>query len=215
MDKKDLPQVFRILQEMKSQWQDETLASREKDPFRILIGCILSLRTKDSITKKVANHLFSIAKTPAEILAIPQEKLAEIIYPVGFYRQKAKNLREIAQILLERYQGKVPDNLEQLLELPGVGRKTANLVVTVGFGKAGICVDTHVHRIVNRWGLVNTKTPEKTEEALRKELPQKYWIPINNLLVLWGQNICLPRVPRCSICQIQPFCEQKGVEKLQ
>ncbi|MCX6090456.1 MAG: endonuclease III [Candidatus Atribacteria bacterium] len=211
MNNRDIPPIFTILQENKKRWQDSTLESLEKDPFIILTGCILSLRTKDPLTLVVAKRLLGIARTPEQILQIPEDTLSEIIYPVGFYRRKARTLRNIAQILWEQHQGKVPDTLDELLELPGVGRKTANLVITVAFGKPGISVDTHVHRIVNRWGYVNTPTPDKTEMALREKLPLEYWIPVNSLLVLFGQNVCLPRYPRCPICPLKPFCEQIGV----
>jgi len=212
MNERDIPQIFAILQENKKQWQDSTLESLEKDPFLVLVGCILSLRTKDQMTRQVAERLFRTVRTPQQLLGLSEEELIRLIYPVGFYRRKAKNLRDISCILIEKYQGKVPSILEELLELPGVGRKTANLVLTVGFGNPGICVDTHVHRIVNRWGYVNTKTPEKTEIALRDKLPLKFWIPINSLLVLFGQNICLPRQPRCNRCPIENYCDKMRVE---
>jgi len=180
-------------------------------PFRILIATILSLRTKDTLTAVVAPRLFALADTPASMLALGPERLAETIYPVGFYRTKAQNIIQICQILLEKYNGEVPSDLDQLLELPGVGRKTANLVVTMGFGLPGICVDVHVHRISNRWGYVNTKNPDATELALRAKLPQKYWLEYNTLLVTLGQNICHPTSPRCSVCPVSSFCERNGV----
>ncbi|WP_044231763.1 endonuclease III [Chloroflexus sp. Y-396-1] len=182
-------------------------------PFRILIATILSLRTKDTLTAVVAPRLFAVADTPAAMLALGVERIAELIYPVGFYRVKARQIVAICQILLERYGGEVPSDLDELLKLPGVGRKTANLVVTAGFGLPGICVDIHVHRICNRWGYVQTRTPEETEMALRARLPQRYWTPINRLLVTLGQNICHPTSPRCSICPIRDLCPRIGVTR--
>jgi len=182
-------------------------------PFRILIATILSLRTKDTLTAVVAPRLFAVADTPAAMLALGVERIAELIYPVGFYRVKARQIVAICQILLERYGGEVPSDLDELLKLPGVGRKTANLVVTAGFGLPGICVDIHVHRICNRWGYVQTRTPEETEMALWARLPQRYWIPINRLLVTLGQNICHPTSPRCSICPIRDLCPRIGVTR--
>ena len=210
MNNQDIAQTFAILQESKKQWQDSTLETLEKNPFFVLVGCILSLRTKDLMTRQVAQNFF---KKIQQLLSYSEEEIAQFIYPVGFYRRKAKSLIDISKILIKKYHSQVPSTLEELLELPGVGRKTANLVLTVGFGKPGICVDTHVHRIVNRWGYVKTKTPEQTEMALRSKLPQEFWIPINSLLVLFGQNICLPRRPHCEKCPVENFCDQVGVEK--
>ena len=213
MNNQDIPQTFAILQEMKKQWQDSTLESLDKNPFLVLVGCILSLRTKDQMTRQVAERFFQKVRNPQQLLIFSEDQISRMIYPVGFYRRKAKNLIDISRILIERYQSQVPSTLEELLKLPGVGRKTANLVLTVGFGKPGICVDTHVHRIVNRWGYVKTKNSEKTEMALREKLPLEFWIPINSLLVLFGQNICLPRRPRCDRCPIKKYCDQIGIER--
>ena len=185
---------------------------KTKDPFRVLISCLLSLRTKDEVTLKASERLFSVAKTPQEFLNLPTKKIEELIYPVGFYRAKAKRIKEISKIIIERYNGKVPDNLEELLTLPGVGRKTANIVITQGFNKYGIAVDTHVHRVSNRLGLVKTKTPEETEVKLREIIPKKYWIELNDLFVSFGQNICTPISPRCSICPISKYCDKVGVK---
>lgn len=182
-------------------------------PFRILIATILSLRTKDTLTAVVAPRLFAAADTPATMLALSEEQIAELIYPVGFYRNKARSIREISALLLEQYDGQVPADLDALLKLPGVGRKTANLVVTMGFGLPGICVDTHVHRISNRWGYIQTKTPEETEFALREKLPIKHWNVINGLLVTLGQNICHPTSPRCSVCPVAVYCARIGVTR--
>jgi endonuclease-3 len=187
--------------------------ANSQTPFRILIATILSLRTKDTLTAVIAPRLFAAADTPEAMLALSEEQIAELIYPVGFYRTKARSIRDVCSLLLERYGGEVPADLDALLELPGVGRKTANLVVTMGFGQPGICVDTHVHRITNRWGYVQTKTPEETEFALRGKLPPEYWTTINGLLVTLGQNICHPTSPRCSICPVLAYCERIGVTR--
>ena len=146
-------------------------------------------------------------------MKIPEEELAQIIYPVGFYNTKAKTLHEICRRLLDEYDGKVPCSMDELLTFKGVGRKTANLVITLGHRKPGICVDTHVHRICNRWGYVQTKTPDSTEFALREKLPQKYWIELNDLLVTFGQNLCLPISPKCSQCNLLKYCERVGVTR--
>ncbi|HSV30612.1 MAG TPA: endonuclease III [Atribacteraceae bacterium] len=207
-----IDKVFNILQENKKNWQDMTLEPLNNNPFLVLAGCLLSLRTQDPVTRRATERLFARADTPHSILLIPESELANLIYPVGFYRQKARYLREISHILVERYDSQVPDTLDELLQLPGVGRKTANLVLTKGFGLPGICVDTHVHRITNRWGYVRTKTPEQTEMALRDKLSPPYWIPINTVLVLFGQNVCLPRRPRCLQCPIETYCEKHQVE---
>ena len=189
------------------------IAERTRDPFRILISTILSLRTKDEVTAEASKRLFQVADTPEKILNLKTNRIERLIYPVGFYKTKAKRLKQVCRILVEEYNGRVPDSLDELLRLPGVGRKTANLVITLGYGKPGICVDTHVHRISNRLGYVDTKTPEQTEMELRKKLPRKWWIKYNDLLVTWGQNICTPISPRCSICPVAKYCEKKGVKK--
>lgn len=184
-----------------------------QSPFHVLIATILSLRTKDTLTVTVAPRLFAAADTPAAMLALSEERIAELIYPVGFYRTKARSIREVCAILLDRYGGAVPNDLEALLALPGVGRKTANLVLTMGFGLPGICVDTHVHRICNRWGYIQTKTPEETEFALREILPPRHWIAINGLLVTLGQHICHPTSPKCSACPVAAYCARVGVTR--
>jgi endonuclease-3 len=184
-----------------------------RNPFRILIATILSLRTKDTMTAVVAPRLFAAADTPEKMLALSEDEIAALIYPVGFYRNKARTIRTICQILIDQYGGEVPANLDALLALPGVGRKTANLVLTAGFDLPGICVDTHVHRICNRWGYVQTRTPEETEMGLREILPPEYWKEINGLLVTLGQNICHPTSPRCSVCPLAHLCARIGVER--
>jgi endonuclease-3 len=182
-----------------------------RDPFKTLASCILSLRTKDEVTAIAAKRLFELADSPAELAATPESKIVKAIYPVGFYRTKARTLREIGRLLVERHGGRVPDEIDELLTLPGVGRKTANLVVAEAYGKPGICVDTHVHRISNRWGYVKTTTPEQTEMALRARLPAKHWLEYNGLLVALGQTICHPTSPRCSICPVARTCARIGV----
>lgn len=191
----------------------DQMGEASQTPFRILVATILSLRTKDTLTAVVAPRLFAVADTPESTLALGEERLAELIYPVGFYRTKARSIIEVCRILLDRYAGAVPADLDALLQLPGVGRKTANLVITAGYGLPGICVDIHVHRITNRWGYVATKSPEATEMALREYLPAQYWIPINNLLVTLGQNICHPTSPRCSACPVAEHCARVGVTR--
>jgi endonuclease-3 len=191
-----------------------TVAERyENDPWAVLVSTILSLRTKDEVTLKTSRALLAKAPNPSALLALKEEEIAALAYPAGFYRTKAANLRKIAAILLEKYAGKVPDDLDTLLELPGVGRKTANLVVTEAYNKPGICVDVHVHRISNRAGWVSSANPEETEMILRKILPQKFWKPINPLLVLYGQKLCRPVSPHCSLCIIKNHCRRIGIEK--
>jgi endonuclease III len=189
----------------------DEMGGAKQTPFRILVATLLSLRTKDTLTAVVAPRLFAEADTPAAMLALGEERLATLIYPVGFYRNKARSLISICSILLEQYHGAVPNHLDALLSLPGVGRKTANLVLTMGFGLPGICVDIHVHRICNRWGYVQTRDPDATELVLRAKLPAEYWIVINGLLVTLGQNICHPTSPRCSSCPVEALCAKVGV----
>ncbi|HPB31394.1 MAG TPA: endonuclease III [Candidatus Sumerlaeota bacterium] len=189
-----------------------TIISREgRNPFHVLISTLLSLRTKDACTAAASERLFRRASDPRAMAALSEKDLARIIYPVGFYNTKAVRIHAVCRILLETYGGHVPTDMDALLALPGVGRKTANLVLTLGFGLPGICVDTHVHRITNRWGYVKTRNPEETEFALRKILPPEYWIEINDLLVTWGQNVCAPVSPRCSSCVLAKLCARIGV----
>jgi len=187
--------------------------SEEGSPFLILISTLLSLRTKDETTEKAMDQLTKRVQTPEDILGLSDGELEKIIYPVGFYRNKTKTLKNVSRILLQKYGGRVPDSLDELLSIKGVGRKTANLVITEAYGKPGICVDTHVHRISNRLGIVSTKNPHSTEEELRKILPKKYWIIYNTLLVAFGRKICHPISPRCSHCSIIHLCKQIGVIK--
>jgi endonuclease III len=211
---RDIHQAVSILLAAVRQWRTPavTIVSQgEGDPFKVLVSCILSLRTQDRTTAAASERLFDLASTPAAMAALPPEAIEKAIYPVGFYRVKAAQIREISRVLLDRYRSEVPDDLDELLKLKGVGRKTANLVVTLGFGKQGICVDTHVHRICNRWGYVATRTPGETEFALRAKLPAEYWLTINDLLVTFGQNQCHPVSPRCSSCPLFTLCDRVGV----
>jgi len=187
------------------------MAESSPDPYAILISTLLSLRTKDEVTAVAAEKLLRLAATPDEMLKVPEEKIARTIYPVGFYRNKAKTVLAVSRDLIERFDSNVPDNIDDLLSIKGVGRKTANLVVTMGYGKDGICVDTHVHRISNRLGYVRTRTPDDTEMALRAKLPRKYWIIINTLLAFFGRTTCKPVSPLCSVCQIAAYCDRVGV----
>ena len=207
--------AIKILRREIRQWQVPVVGvvAREsaRDPFRILISCLLSLRTKDKTTSEASARLFALAHTPNGLLQLPRRRIERAIYPVGFYRTKAKAIHAICRRLLDVYGGTVPDTIDELITLPGVGRKTANLVVTVGYQKPGICVDIHVHRISNRWGYVKTTKPEDTEAALRKKLPRRYWITFNDLLVPYGQNICQPVSPFCSRCKLIDMCGRVGV----
>ncbi len=186
-------------------------SERRATPFMILVSTILSLRTQDRTTAEASSRLFKLARTPQKMLALDESAIAQAIYPVGFYKTKARVLLDISRTLKQSYGGKVPDEIDELLKLKGVGRKTANLVVTLGFGKPGICVDTHVHRITNRWGYIRTKTPEETEAVLRHKLPAEYWIPINDWLVAFGQNLCKPVSPLCRQCPVADSCARRGV----
>lgn len=183
------------------------------DPFYVLISTVLSLRTKDAVTLSASRKLFAEVKTPEHMLLLSEERIGELIYPAGFYHTKAKQIREISRILLEQHEGKVPADREALLKLPGVGVKTANLTLNLGFGIDAICVDTHVHRISNRFGWITTKSPEESEKALEVIMPKKYWIPLNELLVTYGQQICTPVSPFCTQCPVADFCQKNGVTK--
>ena len=179
-----------------------------KDPFIVLIACILSLRTNDKTTYPATLRMLKLGKTPEDFAKLDPKVLEKAIYPVGFYANKAKQIVELSKELVEKYNSKVPDEIEELVKFNGVGRKTANLVLSEGFHKPAICVDVHVHRISNRLGYVKTKNPEETEFALRKKLPQKYWIDINSLLITHGQNICKPINPKCEQCPTKDYCNR-------
>jgi endonuclease-3 len=215
MTDRDIHPIIRILRREVPKWATPIvtlMAETYQSPFRVLISCILSLRTQDATTAKASHRLFAVADSAPAMLKLSAKQIEKLIYPVGFYKTKAINILQICHSLIDDYQGKVPDDLDELLKLKGVGRKTANLVVTLGYQKPGICVDTHVHRISNRWGYVKTKTPEKTEFALRAKLPKSYWIEYNDLLVSFGQHLCRPISPLCSGCPIRKYCRQIGVE---
>jgi endonuclease III len=212
----DIHAIVRTLKREVGQWNPTAVgqvAEDSRDPFRILISCLLSLRTKDEVTGEASARLFRRGDTPETILKLREGTIARLIYPVGFYRTKAKVIRGVCRTLIDQYGGRVPDSLDELLKLKGVGRKTANLVVSVGYGKPGICVDTHVHRISNRWGYVKTRTPEETEQALRRTLPRRHWIVFNDLLVGFGQNVCKPISPFCSRCPVERYCARIGVAR--
>ncbi len=216
MKANDIHQIVPILRQEVKKWKTPAVtivADDTSNPFYVLVSCLLSLRTKDETTAAAFRRLNEKVRKPQDILDIPVDEIAQIIYPVGFYNQKAKQLHAIAHDLIEKFDGKTPDTIEELLTLKGVGRKTANLVVTRGHNKPGICVDTHVHRISNRWGYIKTKTPDQSEFALREKLPPQYWIEINDLMVAFGQNLCAPISPKCSQCKLTEFCEKNGVEK--
>jgi endonuclease-3 len=217
MNVTQIPHVIQLLRKSTKKFELPSvsqIAIPEKDrAFRVLISCLLSLRTKDQVTFPASERLFKRAKNAEEMAKLDPKEIEKIIFPVGFYRNKARQIPEICRRLIQEYGGKVPDDLDELLKLKGVGRKTANLVLTVGYGKPGICVDTHVHRISNRLGLVKTKDPHQTEFRLREILPERYWIEYNDLLVTWGQNICKPISPFCSLCKIEKYCRKIGIEK--
>ncbi len=216
VDTKTFLKVLKILEKEYPKWNAPVvtlLAHHTKDPYKVLISTIISLRTKDEVTAKASERLFKLADNPYDMVKLSEEEIAKAIYPAGFYKNKAKTILEISKTLIEKYNGKVPDKLEELLKLKGVGRKTANLVLSLGFNKPAICVDIHVHRICNRLGFVKTKTPEETEFELMKKVPKKYWSKINDLLVAFGQTICKPVSPFCSKCPVENFCEKVGVDK--
>lgn len=215
MKDRDIHRVIKILKEEVKKWEIPVvgkIAERTRDPFKVLISCILSLRTKDVTTSEASHRLFLMADNPKDMAKLQVKKIERAIFPVGFYRTKARNIKEICRTLKEDYNSKVPDEIDELLKLKGVGRKTANLVVTIGYDKDGICVDTHVHRISNRWGYIKTKIPGKSEEVLRKKLPRRYWKIYNDLLVTFGQNLCKPVSPLCSRCYIARYCDRRGVK---
>ncbi len=187
------------------------LAEQGSAPFIILIACVLSLRARDQVTAEASKCLFAISSDPFSMAKMQVKRIEKAIFPVAFFRVKARQIKAISQKICKDFHGKAPDTIDALLSLPGVGRKTANLVVTLAYKMPGICVDTHVHRICNRWGYVFTSNPDGTEQALRGKLPQKWWIPLNGMLVPFGQNICTPISPRCSVCILNLYCPKNGV----
>jgi len=185
----------------------------KSNPFAVLISTLISLRTKDEVTLKASERLFSRADNPFDMLKLSTDEVERLIYPAGFYRKKSLLILDISKYLVENYQGRVPNSLDELLKIKGVGRKTANLVLVEGFGVPAVCVDTHVHRIMNRMGLVNTKNPDETEMVLRDKLPVKYWIKWNEYLVAYGQNVCKPISPLCSTCKLSDFCAKINIKR--
>lgn len=216
MKASDIVNVIKLLNKEYPKWKVPAVtleAEASHDPFRVLVSTVLSLRTKDATTAEGSRRLFRLASNPRAMLGLSENEIIDAIYPVGFYRTKAKNILDICRRLVEDYGSKVPDDLDELLKFKGVGRKTANLVLTLGYNKDGICVDTHVHRISNRLGYIKTKTPLDTEMALRKKLPRRYWIDYNSLLVAFGQHQCRPISPICSTCAVIDYCDRVGVLK--
>jgi len=204
------PLLTRQVRSLRIPWMDQ-MSAEDRDPFKILISCILSLRTQDKTTGEASQRLFQLAQTPEAMSKLSVERIQKAIYPVGFYRVKAQRIKDLGKEIAKKYNGKVPGTIEDLLPLKGVGRKTANLVVTLGYDQPGICVDTHVHRITNRLGLIKTKNPTQTEFALREILPGRYWKKLNGYLVAFGQGICKPISPLCSRCRIRSACARVGV----
>jgi len=206
----DIDKIVTTLEKAKQpQSEFVKLMDSFKDPYLVLIACILSLRTNDRTTYPATLRMLKLAKTPQEMANVKVEDLEKAIYPVGFYKNKAGQIIELSKVLVEKYESKVPCDIDELCKFRGVGRKTANLVLSEGFNTPAICVDVHVHRIFNRIGYLKTKTPEETEFALREKLPKKYWIPINSLLVTHGQNICKPIKPLCSNCPVEKYCRKQ------
>ena len=210
--KSDLVAVLRKMRNMLEAESGGALTSlgkisRTEDPFKVLISTILSARTRDNQTEIASKRLFKVYANPKALAHASEEKVRELIRPVGFYNVKTRRVIEVSRILLKRFNGIVPDNMDALLTLPGVGRKTANCILVYGFGTPAIPVDTHVHRIPNRLGLAETKTPEDTEKALAKIAPKKHWLEINELFVRFGKTICLPIGPRCPVCTLKTHCK--------
>jgi len=214
--KLDIDAFIDIIKSEYKKWKAPVVtavAIKGASPFEVLITTLLSLRTKDEVTSETAHRLLTVANTPDQIMKLSETEIKTLIYPAGFYPTKARRIKQISRIIIDTYKGNVPDDLNELLKLPGVGRKTANLVLIEGFKKRAICVDTHVHRISNRIGLVTTKTPDQTEFALRKTLPKKYWIQYNEILVAFGQTLCRPISPICSQCPVEHMCPRIDVLK--
>ncbi len=215
MSKQNISQVMKLLSKYYSSGDKTTLnrMRRKPNPFKILISCLLSLRTQDKNTEKVSRQLFAVANTPEQILKLPITKLEKLIFSSGHYKKKAKTLKHVSKVLIEKYKGEVPNTKQELLSIKGIGPKTANIVLAFAFGKSVLPVDTHCHRIPNRIGWVKTKTPEKTEKELEKILPKKYWKEFNRIFVLFGKTICQPISPFCSKCPIEKYCKRTGVER--
>ncbi len=212
----EIDKVIEILEEESKKWNVPVvtlIAIQEKDPFKVLISTIISLRTKDEVTIEASKRLYDFLKHPRDIYNIEVERIEKAIYPCGFYKRKAIQIKNICERLVEEFNSRVPDDIDTLLIFEGVGRKTANLVLSEGYGIPAICVDIHVHRISNRFGYIKTKNPEETEFALRGKLPKKYWIRYNSLLVAFGQSICRPVSPYCSKCPVLKYCKRVDVDK--
>jgi endonuclease-3 len=212
----NIANIVQILERELGEWElpiVTALAEDNRGPFPILISTVLSSRTKDEVTAQAAGKLLSLAGTPEEMRKLSEDQISRAIYPVGFYRNKSRTIPRLCSELIDRFHSQVPDTMEQLLTLPGVGRKTANLVLSLGFNKEGLCVDTHVHRISNRMGYVRTKNPGETEYALREKLPKQYWARYNTLLVAFGRHLCFPVSPFCSRCPVSAYCDRVGVDR--
>lgn len=210
----EVEKVIELLKKYFSGKRKTTLnRMKHQDPFKILIACLLSLRTKDEITEEVSERLFSVADTPEKILSMPTEKLEKIIYRVGYYRKKAKVLKHVSKVIVEKFNSRVPDKKEELLKIKGVGQKTANIVLNFAFSKDTLPIDTHCHRIPNRIGWIKTRTPEQSEKELERIVPKKYWKEFNGLFILFGRTICLPVSPLCSKCPIRNYCKRIGVKR--
>ncbi|MEW6455204.1 MAG: endonuclease III [Acidobacteriota bacterium] len=205
----EIEKIIKTLKKESSRFKAPTvteISENTRSPYQVLVTCLLSLRTKDEVTGNASKRLFKLADTPEKMLKISTKKIEKAIYPVGFYKTKAKRIKEISKILVERYHSKAPDTIEELLKFKGIGRKTANIVLVYGYGKKALPIDTHCHRIPNRLGWIHTKTPEQTELELRKLIPERYWMDFNDLFVQFGQNICKPVKPNCPECPIKKYC---------
>lgn len=215
MKRSDIHKVYDLLEAAYRNMEEPSVTKISKqtknDPFRVLVSCLISLRTKDEVTLEASERLFKIADTPEKMLTLTEEEIGKLIYPAGFYKTKSVTIKNICRILIEEYGGKVPDEIDELVKLKGVGRKTANLVIVEGYCRPAVCVDTHVHRIFNRLGYVKTKNPDKTELELRKHLPKDYWIRINEILVAYGRAVCRPVSPICSSCTLEALCDKVSV----
>jgi endonuclease-3 len=212
----NIGKILKIIEKQSTQWtlpSVSMIAQEPSSPFRVLIATLLSLRTKDEVTMAASRRLFRNADTPLTMIRLRTKQIEKMIYPVAFYRNKSRQILDICKDLINTHKGIVPKDLDSLLKFKGVGRKTANLVLILGYGIPAMCVDTHVHRISNRWGYINTRNPDESEQKLRQQLPQKYWMKYNDLLVTYGQNQCKPVSPLCSTCPIGPYCPKIGVTK--
>jgi endonuclease-3 len=210
-----LVRLGRAIRGMEEPAVEKISEDTREDPFQVLISTMLSAQTRDEVTHVASTRLFKVARTPKSMAALPVMKIQRLIYPVSFYRVKARHVKDASNQILERFGGRVPDTMEELLTLPGVGRKTANLVLILSHAsRQNICVDTHVHRISNRLGWVRTKMPDQTEQALYRAVPKRHWPTVNLYLVTWGQNVCRPVYPRCRVCVISDACPKIGVERI-